>query len=120
MSGKINEIIDFISHFSGSETTFLYGCCYWFARILEERFIMTYHTKILYEPVEGHFITAIAKNTEPVRYYDIRGDVTELYAGMELYTPEWLRDNEPNWYRHIMRDCRDFIDTDDNDMEVSA
>ncbi len=114
------EVDGFIKHFAGSESTFLHGCCYWFARTLEERFGSTHHIAILYEPVEGHFITAISKDGEPVRYYDIRGDVTELYAGMELYTPEWLRDNEPNWYQHIMRDCRDFIEPNENDMEVSA
>lgn len=118
MSDIRNEILDFISRFSGAENTFMNGCCYWFARTLEERFSATYSTEILYEPVEGHFVTSIFKRGEPVRYYDVRGDVTNYYFGTDLYSIEWLSVNEPNWYRHIMRDCRDFTDYDE--MEEPA
>ena len=45
-------ILDFISHFKDAQDTFLYGCCYWFAFILNERFGGT----TMYLPVENHFV----------------------------------------------------------------
>ena len=62
-------IEDFIADFKAMhpieiEDTFLHGYCYWFAKILEERFEGT----IYYLPIDNHFITRIGKE-----YYDIRG-----------------------------------------------
>ena len=60
------EIISFIRNFHGSETVFLYGCCYWFATILLDRF----HGEgsIYYNPVDNHFAWKY-----DVVYYDASG-----------------------------------------------
>lgn len=99
------EIEKFISNFAGSEGTFLNGCCYWFAWILERRF-QDEDPRIQYEPVDGHFVTKIGD-----RLYDIRGDVTALYGDDEtmedLLWDIWSEDRK--WYDRLMRDCRDFL-----------
>lgn len=80
------EILKFINDFKkydedGTlEKTFLNGYCYWFAHMLDGRF-MTAH--IQYEPIEGHFVTEIDG-----RYYDIRGDVTDLYKNSKVWYSE--------------------------------
>lgn len=103
-----DEVLAFIKHFEGARETFLHGCCYWFAHILSERFWLRESVAILYEPVEGHFITQIGG-----RYYDVRGDVTDLYRGFRLYTLDAMRRDGSAMYRHLMRDCRDFIDPEE-------
>lgn len=57
------------------------GYCYWFAFLLEGRFP---GAQMMYEPVEGHFVTAYQG-----RIYDIRGDVTDLYDRKEFYSEEY-------------------------------
>lgn len=125
----IGEIVKFISHFKGSEDTFLHGCCYWFAWILTDMITRkTYTDKdwyfylpyIMYEPVEGHFVCGICPDImahggdrSKWFYFDIRGNVTDMYRDKELYTLGYLYDNEYNWYTHLMRDCRDFLPTND-------
>lgn len=32
-----DKILKFIARFKGCEKTFLHGCCYWFATILDEQ-----------------------------------------------------------------------------------
>lgn len=119
----IQRILQFITNFSGSERTFLNGCCYWFAYILHTMFDLD----IGYEPVEGHFVASciIAEpnndgTTYSVRRFDVRGDVTQLFAGKDIYDIEWLKSNEPNWYKHLMRDCRDFIRPSDEELAVAV
>lgn len=64
------------------EDTFRKGFCYWFAYILAGRFP---GAQIMYEPIEGHFITEIGG-----RLYDVRGDVTDLYpAPQKFYSEEY-------------------------------
>lgn len=109
-------ILDFIARFKGSEEVFLHGCCYWFARILEERFYSHPGAEIKYEPVEGHFITKI-----DYRYYDVRGDVTECYRGKPMYDLYELHRDHCKYYDHLMRDCRDFAeDEDEKNTDVFA
>ena len=52
---------------------FTQGCCFWFARILEERFREEYGAYIVVDYVANHFATRIGGD----RVYDITGDVTE-------------------------------------------
>lgn len=96
------KVLRFIEKFHGSEDVFLHGCCYWFARILEERF-GNYGASIAYEPREGHFITNING-----RAYDVRGDVTHLYWGKTLYDLNQLDGWDSALYERLMRDCRNF------------
>lgn len=97
-----HEVLRFIAKFRGSEDVFLNGCCYWFARILEERF-GNYGASIAYEPREGHFITIING-----RAYDVRGDVTHLYWGKTLYDLNQLDGWDSTLYERLMRDCVNF------------
>lgn len=96
------EVLRFIAKFRGSEDVFLNGCCYWFARILWERF-GDYDAVIAYEPCEGHFVTIING-----RAYDIRGDVAHLYWGKTLYAFDALEGLDSALYERLMRDCRNF------------
>lgn len=74
---KINHFIDRFTH--GGElkevkNIFSYGGCYWFARILYDRFYMLEletDGDILYDPVLNHFACRIDD-----RIYDITGDIT--------------------------------------------
>lgn len=103
------KILNFISRFHGSEHVFLTGCCYWFAHILEMEFLATGAVTIMYEPVEGHFITRIGN-----RFYDIRGDITELYRGKPMYDMDEMMVDDVKMYKRLMRDCRDFEEVEDD------
>ena len=106
------KILDFISRFHGSEDVFLHGCCYWFAWILENRFLLVGFPNIpaiYYEPVEGHFVTKIEN-----RFYDVRGDVSDLYRGKPMYNMDEMESNDPKMFANLMRDCRDFEEVEDD------
>lgn len=100
--GLHDEIVEFIKHFEGAEDVFLHGCCYWFAKILDERFILA-DPKIMHEPVEGHFVTDIGG-----RLYDVRGDVTDMYKDKPLDNMYDMHKTDFKQYMRLMRDCRDF------------
>lgn len=75
----MNSVENFIQHFHdcGKENltdTFTKGCCYWFAKILCERFA---GAKMMYDPVVNHYLAEING-----RLYDITGDVTGEYTGL--------------------------------------
>ena len=108
-----DRITRFIERFRGGEDVFLHGCCYWFAHILDYRFDLECDTAIMYEPVEGHFITRIDNH-----FYDVRGDVTELYRGKPMYDICQLHHENSRLYDNLMRDCRDFEEAEDHGGEV--
>lgn len=60
------EILKFISLFHKNED-FLNGLCYWFARILDERFHCGY---IGYDPIACHFVYVTLEHV-----YDVRGEI---------------------------------------------
>lgn len=101
MKQERQEVLQFISRFTGDGQwaqvihTFTCGCCYWFARILEERFSTVYETEILYDAVMNHFAVRIAG-----RVYDIRGDVTDGYN----WEP-WSEFPDEIQQKRIIRDC---------------
>ena len=73
--------MDFIIKFKGKyaqalEDTFLFGYCYYFAKMLEERF----NGEIYYLPIANHFITKIDNF-----FYDIKG----LIISMEEKPYSW-------------------------------
>lgn len=72
-------VLQFISKFQTPETrkVFTQGCCYWFAKILADRFI---DTAIIYNPVLGHFGTEVGG-----LMYDIEG----LFDGDKICTGQW-------------------------------
>ena len=65
MSNK--RILSFIANFDKAQDTFLNGCCYWFAFILQARF----SGKIYYDQVQNHFAAKICG-----RYYDVTGEIS--------------------------------------------
>lgn len=78
LNKKIKQFIDSFTH-SGKlkevENIFSYGGCYWFARILYDRFyLLELETDgdILYDPIINHFACRIND-----RIYDITGDITD-------------------------------------------
>lgn len=75
------EILDFIAKFqNGTEVRRLFtnGQCYWFSRILFERF----RGDIMYLPVSNHFVF---RPFSRASLFDIEGDVTEEYSNEPIY-----------------------------------
>ena len=115
----MKEVLDFISRFKGAEETFLSGCCYWFAYILKERFHEHgYLVDIFHDPVEGHFVARFIPDCKynllnpdaKVYFFDIRGNVTDLYNEEQLENIWLMSFNEPFRYGRLMCDCREFIE----------
>ena len=123
----MQDVVDFIAHFKGAEDVFLHGCCWWFARILQERFHEHgYLVDIFHEPIEGHFVARFIRDPglkwmspetyhEPpeVKFFDVRGDVTDLYNEDDLENVWLMSLNEERRWGRLMCDCRDFIQPDD-------
>lgn len=122
----MKDVIDFISHFKGAEDTFLHGCCYWFAWILKERFHEHgYLVDIFHEPVEGHFVARFIRDPgtkwmspetnyyNEVRFFDIRGDVTNLYNEDNLENMWIMEQTEERRWGRLLCDCKYFLSPDD-------
>lgn len=116
----MQEVLDFISHFKGAENTFLHGCCYWFAWILQERFDgRGYVVSIFHEPVAGHFIAGFLEDTEyinadlKIKFFDVRGDVTDLYNEDDLESVFVLGQTDERRLGRLMCDCKYFISPED-------
>ena len=118
----MEEVVRFIKNFHGAEDVFLHGCCYWFAWILKERFNgHGYLVDIYHEPIEGHFVARFIQNPAPyesvgpsadVRFFDIRGDVTDLYNEDDLENVWIMEKTEERRWGKLMCDCRNFISPD--------
>ena len=93
------EVLDFIRRrFDGAKGTKCHsewtdGNCYWFALILSERF----DGEILYDPVAGHFVTRIKDKA-----FDWNG-VYE--SGNDMIPWVLFGQEDPIWWRRVMRDC---------------
>ena len=96
MKNKSNEIIDFIQRrFNYTDANWLNGNCYWFAKILKDRFE---DLEIYYEPVRGHFMSGDGNH-----FYDYTGLLTELDSNPILLSE--IAKSEPNMYRRLVEDC---------------
>ena len=90
----MTEIESFIKQFKEYDQadvlrdTFRRGQCYWFAYILKGRFPAG---RILYEPVEGHFVFRLDGRT-----YDITGDITGDYAVGQCFWSEYAALDRPS------------------------
>lgn len=94
------KVLHFISHFQnpGTIKTFTEGCCYWFACILNARFLMSNNRcRMMYNQVSGHFACEI----EGI-LYDITGEITDR-EHWESWV-EWCL-NEPVYREIVVRDC---------------
>ncbi len=78
------EILNFIKRFQNEGTikTFTEGCCYWFAKILSDRFTFA-EPEIFYNEKENHFATMIY-----FHLYDITGNLGDIKN-----LPDWV-----SWY----------------------
>ena len=93
------EVLDFIKRrFGDTDARWQDGNCYWFAKILVERFPWL---KIYYDTMEGHFVAGIPGGP----FFDSRGYASD---GESIYLRlDDIRDNDKLWYDRLMRDCRD-------------
>lgn len=95
-SNNSEEIVDFIKRrFYNTNANWLNGNCYWFAKILAERFE---GLKIYYEPIRGHFISGDGNH-----FYDYTGLLTELDSNPILLSD--IAKSEPNMYKRLVEDC---------------
>ena len=92
-----NQVTDFIRRRFPVDNNWLDGNCYWMAKILCDRFEFLH---IYYLPISGHFIAGDFED----HYYDWCGRV---FPREVPYLFEQLREDDPLWYSHIMRNCRD-------------
>ncbi len=77
--------------------TFTSGCCYWFAKILCDRF---FDAKLMYDRIENHFCAKIIDNL-----YDITGDVTGKYDVID-----WSQFDDDLESDRIVKQCILFSD----------
>lgn len=95
-NSKKKEILDFIKHFQneGTISTFMEGCCYWFAHILKSRFVFG---SIVYEPIMCHFLYQLDGIC-----YDITGEVDTS----KLHIVDWntYELNSP-FRKKVHKDC---------------
>lgn len=93
----IGDVEVFIQHFDSPfgeiQSKFLYGQCFWFAKILEVRFKPFYLTDIVYDPVANHFYFSI----EIGKHY-LLFDVSGLKYSVIDSLPEPL----VFWHKYIM------------------
>lgn len=97
------EILNFIARFQNEGTIhiFTHGCCYWFAKILDERFNMyELESGIFYNEVDNHFATLIN-----FHLYDITGDLGNIkdLKGWDSWKKVIL--NDYLLYERIYHDC---------------
>lgn len=92
-----NSVNNFIGRFREHDSvidTFCFGCCYWFALILSERFKKD-SAVIMYDEVENHFGVMVHGVV-----YDITGDVTNDYNWIP-----WSSLDDDLLRSRIIRDC---------------
>lgn len=118
----MQDVLSFIAHFKGAEDVFLNGCCYWFAHILQDRFHEAgYLVDIFHDPIEGHFVARFIRELSSVevdpdaevRFFDIRGDVTDLYKEEDLENVWLMWMNEERRWGKLMCDCKYFLSPED-------
>ena len=98
------DILTFIKRFQNEGTikTFTQGCCYWFAKILDERFNSDDipEENIWYNGIDNHFATLIG-----IHLYDITGDLGDIreLSGWERWNYYMCKDELVT--NRIFRDC---------------
>ena len=94
------EVLDFIKHFELGKDCFLYGCCYWFAYILMERFHWYYDCEYMYNIEENHF----AIDIDGV-LYDASGTISS-----DGFIPWYqVAKIDSLLYQQLIADCIDFV-----------
>ena len=88
------EVLDFIKRRWRKDANWTDGNCYWFARILCDRFDQL---DIYYLPVDGHFVAGDGE-----QFYDFNGVVC---TDEKIILFEKIKETDSLWYEHIVRDC---------------
>ena len=118
---RVGQVLKFISHFKGARETFLHGCCYWFAWILQERFNNRgWMVDIFHDPIEGHFVARFIEDlsNEPdepdpearTYFFDISGNVSDIYKEEELESIDIMEITEERRWGRLMCACRELLD----------
>ena len=104
----LNEVNQFIKEFKNRvgnpaeiEKFFLNGCCYWFAKILDERF--KWKGSIVYDIQNNHFLYKIVDC-----YFDIRGLISNQSNDNIVIWDDYLYIDSTH-YNRILKDCVYFI-----------
>lgn len=107
-------VLDFIDQFRnpGTVDVFTHGCCYWFARILEQRFAFRggYEATLYYNPVLNHFACGVswrvpAEGLEDVWRLELF-DITGRLAGGKDWVPwQSYRADDPLDSDRVKHDC---------------
>ena len=92
----MDEVEEFINRRFQQDCHWTDGNCFWFARILCQRFP---YLRMYYEPIKGHFVAGT-----PSKYYDWTG---RNYDKEKPVLFEELIREDPVWALRILRDCRD-------------
>lgn len=109
-------VIKFINQFTDRGrrqeviNTFKYGCCYWFARILYDRFndpTKPTEIKIVYTP-DNHFGCKIGAYV-----YDVTGIVTNDYNWQD-----WPVKGDETLTKRLYRDCIYLLDKDQDEYVI--
>ena len=87
-----DEIVEFINRRFKIDCDWLNGNCYFFAKILQSRFMGT----IVYDPIDGHFLFKSINNN----YYD--------WSGLRMYTKEQIAKFK-NWEDYILVDMQHYL-----------
>lgn len=102
------EMNDFLTRFHLNEKSsacvnevFTSGCCFWFAKILQERF-EKYGAKIVFCPSISHFACRINDSI-----YDITGRLSYI-DDEEWYEWDKYKEIDPAHYERLLRDCVNF------------
>lgn len=121
MNTVTSDIEKFIAKFNeGNQDIinfFMNGKCYWFAKVLQERFDSG---NILYNEIDGHFVYYYPASWEDENYgvnlYDIRGRMKfnnkgELLEYMrKCINFEYMKSVDKSHYDRLIRDCVNFED----------
>ena len=97
-----STVNQFNSQFSDCRDNFLYGNCYWYARILQERFRPWFNTTLMYNPIDNHFCCRF--NTKVGVFYV---DASGIAASGSDEWQTWAQyiHTEPLGAARIYRDC---------------
>lgn len=90
----MKEILDFIQRRWQKNADWLNGNCYWFAKILTERFPFL---DIYYLPIQGHFIAGDGNI-----FFDWAGQLS-LNEKPILFS--LIKETDITWYNRLIRDC---------------
>ena len=91
----IEDILYFIKkRFENTNANWNNGNCYWFAKILTERFP---ELDIYYLPNEGHFIAGDGET-----FFDYNGLITDKKFCINF---QRIAEEDPLWYERLIRDC---------------